>query len=199
MSLDLSIPWDSTTPAWIKLADSPTQRMFPAAFSSDEQTLYVFHIPQSATPFYYNVKNDIWKELWDARFEDTSYDGFQAVTDPRSGLIYIAGGYDSINYNVTSMKKLDIFDPVDLSIIAENLPNPEETFPVRWHYGSVWSKVRNSVIYWGGKTMTDGVSPTYVENGVTELFTKTRTWSTLVSPQFRHLVRCRSFFFSRFV
>ncbi|KAG0316501.1 hypothetical protein BGZ97_006801 [Linnemannia gamsii] len=114
--------------------------MFPAAFSSDEQTLYVFHIPQSATPFYYNVKNDIWKELWDARFEDTSYDGFQAVTDPRSGLIYIAGGYDSINYNVTSMKKLDIFDPVDLSIIAENLPNPDETFPVRWHYGSVWSK-----------------------------------------------------------
>ncbi|KAG0316500.1 Acyl-CoA-binding domain-containing protein 5 [Linnemannia gamsii] len=179
MSLDLAVPWNSTAPAWTKLADSPSQRLFPATFSSDEQTLYVFHIPGSTSPWYYSVKDDVWHELWPVRFQDTNWEGFGAVTDPRTGLVYIAGGYDNANYNANYMRGLDIFDPITLSIHMESLPAPDTLFPMRWYYANVWSKARNSVVYWGGINKKVNMPFSSVENGVTALFTDTWSWYTL--------------------
>jgi hypothetical protein len=191
MSLDLAVPWNSTAPAWTKLADSPSQRLFPATFSSDEQTLYVFHIPGSTSPWYYSVKDNVWHELWPVRFQDTNWEGFGAVTDPRTGLVYIAGGYDNANYNANYMRGLDIFDPITLSIHMESLPAPDTLFPMRWYYANVWSKARNSVVYWGGINKKVNMPFSSVENGVTALFTDTWSWYTLVSPfSFFFLVEC---------
>ncbi|KAF9117859.1 hypothetical protein BGW39_001718, partial [Mortierella sp. 14UC] len=115
MSLDLAIPWSTNAPAWTKLAPGPFQATFPAAFSSDEQTLYAFHLDRSNSPLQYNVGNNTWNES-PAKFENAAFEGISAVTDPRSGLIYLAGGYKEDNYNAPFWKFLDIFDPVTQTI-----------------------------------------------------------------------------------
>ncbi|KAG0316502.1 hypothetical protein BGZ97_006802, partial [Linnemannia gamsii] len=143
MSLDLTVPWNTSAPAWAKLADGPTQEVFPMAFSSDQQILYAFNIPGTNSPWQYNVKNDSW-QVSTASFDDAKFKGFQAVTDPRSGYIYIAGGYHHHNFYAPYMKTLDIFDPVTQTIHSVDLPAPEQAFPVRWYYGAVWSKYRNT-------------------------------------------------------
>jgi hypothetical protein len=178
MSLDLAIPWSATAPAWTKLAQGPLQSVFPAAFSSDEQILYTFHLDRSNSPLQYSVQNDNWQES-PVKFENAAFEGISAVTDPRSGLIYLAGGYREANYNEPFLKFLDVYDPVSQSINTTNLPDPAMVFPVRRYYGNIWSKHRASIIYWGGANQSV-LNPGVVQNGVTEFSPDSMTWSTMV-------------------
>ncbi|KAF9539436.1 hypothetical protein EC957_005395 [Mortierella hygrophila] len=88
-------------------------RLFPAAFSSDEKILYVFHIPGTNSPWQYSVADDMWQEVTAAKFGNAEWEGIGAVTDPKSGLIYLAGGYDDVNAKAASMKIVNVFDPGD--------------------------------------------------------------------------------------
>ncbi|KAF9154784.1 Acyl-CoA-binding domain-containing protein 5 [Linnemannia schmuckeri] len=177
MSLDLTIPWSAAVPAWTRLADGPRQYRFPGTLSSDEQTFFVFHVQGTNSPWQYNIKNDSWQEST-ANFEDAEFVGIEAVTDPGTGLVYLAGGYDSVNYNAALMKTIDIFDPVSQTIHMEDLPDPTVAFPVRLFYKTVWIKTLNSVLYFGGKNKAPP-GPDLVTNGVTLLSTASMTWSTM--------------------
>lgn len=179
ISLDLTIPFNNTTPAWTQLADGPLQSLFPTALSSDEQTLFAFHILETNSPWQYNVQEDTWKESV-AKFERAEFIGVGSVTDPRTGLIYLAGGFDEVNKNAPVMKTIDIFDPVSQTIHIEALPDPTSVFPIRQNYGNVWSKHRNSILYWGGNNKNP-LGPGLIANSVTELLTDSMTWRTLVN------------------
>ncbi|KAG0272722.1 hypothetical protein BGZ95_011498, partial [Linnemannia exigua] len=181
MSLDLTVPWNSTKPAWMRLEDGPQQNTFPAAFSSDEQTLFAFHIQGTNAPLQYSVQDNKWQVV-NIKFENAGFDGIGAVTDPRTGLIYLAGGYVEGNYNAPFYKFLDIFDPVTLSIHTVDLPNPAIALPVRRYYGNVWSKHRNSILYWGGSSPSpdSGVE----RNSISEFSTDKMTWSTMCDYEF---------------
>jgi hypothetical protein len=192
MSLDLTVPWNTSAPAWAKLADGPTQEVFPMAFSSDQQILYAFNIPGTNSPWQYNVKNDSW-QVSTASFDDAKFKGFQAVTDPRSGYIYIAGGYHHHNFYAPYMKTLDILDPVTQTIHSVDLPAPEQAFPVRWYYGAVWSKYRNSILFWGGKNENGSAPLSPARNVVTELFPDFLDWHTMAGEIYHFLSKQHSF------
>lgn len=180
MYLDLLVPFTSTAPAWTQLTDGPRQSNFPAAFSSDEKVLYVFHIPGTNSPWQYSIADDTWQEVSATKFGNAGWEGIGAVTDPESGLIHLAGGYDDINAKATALKIITSFDPVSQTIDSQSLPPPEKVFPIRWYYGNVWSQNRSSVIYWGGVNRDSRVPIAPVENGVTEFAPDLRSWYTMV-------------------
>ncbi|KAG0306246.1 hypothetical protein BGZ97_000814 [Linnemannia gamsii] len=126
----------------------------------------------------YNIQDDTWQKSA-AKFQNGNVAGVGAVTDPRTGWIYLTGGYDDRDPTSPLVKLLDIFDPVSQTIHTSNLPNREKTFPVPWYSGNVWSKYKNSIIYWGGLNDTEP-DPRIVTNGVTELSTDFMTWSTML-------------------
>ncbi|KAG9061054.1 hypothetical protein KI688_007683 [Linnemannia hyalina] len=179
MYLDLLKPFTSTTPPWTQLANGPVQRLFPAAFSSDEKILYVFHVPGTNSPWQYSVADDTWQEVTAAKFGNADWEGIGAVTDPKSGLIYLAGGYDDVNAKAASMKIVNIFDPVSETINTQDLPPPDKVFPIRWYYGNVWSRNRSSAVYWGGINRDYKVAVSPVENGVTEFSPDPMSWFTM--------------------
>jgi hypothetical protein len=186
ISLDLTIPFNSTAPAWTQLADGPPQSLFPTALSSDEQTLFAFHILDTNSPWQYNVQENKWQESV-AKFERAEFIGVGSVTDPRTGLIYLAGGFDEVNKDAPIMKTIDIFDPVSQTIHVDDLPDPTSVFPIRQNYANVWSKYKNSILYWGGNNKNP-LGPGLVENSVAELSTDSMTWSTMVNV--RNLFFC---------
>ncbi|KAF9899725.1 hypothetical protein EC991_008417 [Linnemannia zychae] len=179
MSLDLTLPWTANAPAWTELDKGPLNSAFPATFSSDEQTLYTFHIDRSNSPLQYNVQNNNWQQS-PVKFENAALDGISAVTDPESGLIYLAGGYVEANYGAPFLKFLSIYDPIYQCIKTDRLPEPTEAFPIRRYYGNVWSKYRKSIVYWGGANQSV-LDPGVVQNGVTEFSPDANAWSTMTT------------------
>ncbi|KAF9125213.1 hypothetical protein BGW39_007558 [Mortierella sp. 14UC] len=180
ISLDLAIPWSTASPAWTKLANGPTQDIFPAVFSADEQTMFTFHIKGTNSPWLYNVQNNTWQEST-AKFQNAALNGLGAVADPRTGLVYLAGGFEGASYDAPYLKYMDIFDSVTQTIHTVDMPDPAEVFPVRLFYANVWSKHLNSIIYWGGVNKFGEAVHSSVQNGVTELATDTMTWSTMAT------------------
>ncbi|KAF9576453.1 hypothetical protein EC968_008748 [Mortierella alpina] len=168
-SLDLAVPWNKTQPAWTRLADGPKQELFPAVFSSDGKTLITFH---SGTLFAmrYNVDSNTWTSA--ACRPAVNYQGVSAVTDPNTGLAYLAAGYtgrrDTMSvYNFVTDK---------LASLPGGLPVAGGLFKARAYYGNTWCKYRNSIIYFGGYDAALHVVP---ENVVTEYRPDTNAWSTM--------------------
>jgi hypothetical protein len=179
MALDLTISWNSTSPAWIKLADGPALNANTAAFSSDEQTIYTFNVPNTNSPWIYKVQNNTWQESTAIKFETTAYSGISVVTDPNTGLIFLAGGYEDPNSDSPYMRFMDVVDPITQTFRVIGLPDTQKVYSYRSYYGSVWSKHRKSILYWGGANSIP-LSPEPAKNSVTELVTDTMSWSTLV-------------------
>ncbi|KAF9920664.1 hypothetical protein FBU30_009481 [Linnemannia zychae] len=179
MRLDLNATWNTTSPAWTKLNDGPSQAIFPAAFTSDEKTMFVFHIPGFNIPFRYSVDTDAWSRA-EIEFEDMSWQGISVITDPRTGLMYLPGGYSKASATYSqSLANLQIFDPITLSFTTSQLPIQSQVFPVRWYTGNVWSKKKNLILYFGGNNLV-GVPPVSgLENVVTAFSPDTLTWFTM--------------------
>ncbi|KAG0289823.1 hypothetical protein BGZ96_006692 [Linnemannia gamsii] len=183
MSLDLKINWSATAPAWTKLADGPEQDIFPAAFTSDEQTMFVFHLKIKGLPWQYQVERNTWFVGGQNSFTDMDMQGVSVVTDPRTSLMYVPEGYDlALNtpkpWNSTTMV---IFDPLTSSLIHSTLDVPDEVFPVRQYCGNVWSKKRNTILYFGGHNLKRNAPEPKYPNVVTEFSPDTMTFRTLAS------------------
>ncbi|KAF9124569.1 hypothetical protein BGW39_008107 [Mortierella sp. 14UC] len=184
MSLDLRVAWNITTPAWTQLPDGPKQSIFPAAFSSDDQTMFVFHLDKTNSPWQYSVRTNTWAAA-NITFENMGWQGLNVVTDPRTGLMYIPGGYNNANALVSSptLSLMETFDPITLSINHSPLPIPNQVFPVRWYYQNVWSSTKNLILYFGGNYRQGEVpfSPG-LENIVTAFEPSSLSWFTFVTP-----------------
>ena len=181
MYLDLGVSWTTAAPAWTRLADGPAQFLYPAAFTSDEQTMFVFHLRNSAKPMQYNVRSNTWSDT-DLTFNNSMQQGINVVTDPNTGLMYLPGGYSSLNLDskTKTFTKLETFDPLTLSVRQTDMPTSTEVFPVRWYYGNVWSQVKNAVLYFGGNNPNYMSSPQTVENVVTAFSPATMSFFTWV-------------------
>ncbi|KAF9899097.1 hypothetical protein EC991_009632, partial [Linnemannia zychae] len=186
LSLDLNIAWSTTAPAWFQHADNPwsnlnygpLQDLFPAAFSADEKILYVFHIPRSNSPAQWDSGTEVWTSLDNVKFENATWQGIGAVTDPRTGLIYLAGGYndDSNLSNDPLFLAMDVFDPVSQSINRTHYSLPPNTFQAKYYYGNVWCKDRSSILYWGGHSFSE---PLVEDDMVSEFKVDSQTWDVM--------------------
>ncbi|KAF9154787.1 hypothetical protein BG015_011969 [Linnemannia schmuckeri] len=181
VSLDLNISWNTTNPAWTKHNDGPKQDLFPAAFSSDEKILYLFHLPQTSSPYQWDSNTEGWKEMTNVKFANATWQGIGAVTDPNTGLIYMAGGYndDSNLGSDPTFLAMDVFDPVSQTVNRTHLTLPPSTFLSRMYYGNVWCKARSSILYWGGHAYK--LPPSTKIDMVSEFKPDTQTWATMVT------------------
>ncbi|KAG0357251.1 hypothetical protein BGZ54_000399, partial [Gamsiella multidivaricata] len=170
-SLDLANSWNSTTPLWTQLNDGPQQTIFPAVFSADQKTMVTFHSGNSAFAYHYSVVTGQWtRATVQAQYGD--YQGIGAVTDPNTGLVYLAGGYTSADRN-----SMNVYNFVTDTMSANALPPSTTVFPNRAYYANVWSQKRKSILYFGGYNSTLGAIPN--GNTVTEFVPSTSAWSTL--------------------
>ncbi|KAG0344283.1 hypothetical protein BG004_004596 [Podila humilis] len=168
--LDLTVPWKNENPAWTRLRDGPHQLLFPSAWSKDEKTLVVFHCPGAVPVYLYSAETNEWTPS-NVRSQLQELQGVGAVTDPQTGLVHLAGGYMSIR------QTMDTYDFATDTMTAAILPT--RLFSARSYYGNVWSKSRNSILYFGGYD----AKLNQVTSGslVTEYVPATALWQTVVA------------------
>ncbi|KAI7815975.1 hypothetical protein BC939DRAFT_72862 [Gamsiella multidivaricata] len=173
-SLDLAIPWSSSQPAWTVLADGPTQQLFPAVFSADQQTMITFHSGStSAFAMRYSVAKNTWSRSSIEPIYGV-YQGVGAVTDPSTNLVYLAAGYTGPR-NTMTVYSIE----ADMISTLDPLPDPLLIFQARAYYGNVWSKKRSSILFFGGYDTT--LETPLAGNVVTEYVPATKVWQTLVT------------------
>ncbi|KAK5805634.1 hypothetical protein F5H01DRAFT_383533 [Linnemannia elongata] len=175
ITLDLTTSWTATQPAWTVLNPGPANSIYPATFTSDQKRMLVFHLPNSNAVYEFRVETGVWVQS-NLAFADMKWQGVGAVTDPRTGLVYLATGYTD-----PGRMTMDILNPSTQNITHSRLPDPfgpagTVRFEARWFYGNVWCESRKSILYWGGYQPTNKM-PT--ENVVTEFIVDTMTWSNL--------------------
>ncbi|KAG0377362.1 hypothetical protein BGX24_006251 [Mortierella sp. AD032] len=178
ISLDLASSWNSSSPAWTQLTSGPRQTKFPATFTSDGKTLYVYHIPigtTSTSVYQYSLATSQWTPVMNAAFSHGEISGIGAVVDPSTDVVYFAGGYTDIDHN-----KLDTWDTKTGQITSRELPpigmpNVPDIFAMRTFYSNVWSERRKSILYFGG------AGKIAANNLVSELVPATSKWSTLAT------------------
>lgn len=170
-SLDLAVPWNTNMPAWKQLTNTgPAQNLFPAVFSADEDTMVTFHSGDTFA-YRYSILLDRWSRSA-ISVPSPGLQGVGAVMDPDDKQVYLTGGY-------TSRNQISIYNFVTDSIRdATPLPPPAVALEARAYYGSVWSKNRKSIIYFGGYNET--LQATVHSNVVTEYVPSTGQWQTLV-------------------
>ncbi|KAF8943218.1 hypothetical protein BGZ47_005684 [Haplosporangium gracile] len=172
-SLDLTTPWNNTTPAWTELNAGPAQALFPATFSLDQTKMIVFHLEAPINASRYDVNTGVWTPS-SAALPGSDFQGIGAVTDTNTGFVYMAAGY------ATRMRdSLDVYNFAADSVTKTAMPGPDKFLPARAYYSNVWSKYRKSILYFGGYNITN--QPIVGGNVVTELVTATQNWNTLTT------------------
>ncbi|KAK3811513.1 MAG: hypothetical protein JOS17DRAFT_779919 [Linnemannia elongata] len=166
-SLDLAVPWSTNTPAWKRLQSGPQQSIFPAVFTADQKTMVVFHIAGQYSTYKYTVATDSWATS-PVQFPLGGTQGLGAVTDPSSGLVYIAGGY-------TNRAMMDAYNPTTDTVSQSALPDPANIFASRWYYSNTWSQQRKTVMYFGGYNITNNPA----NNLVSEFSPSAAAWNTM--------------------
>jgi len=171
MSLDLSVSWTGSRPVWHRLADGPQQYIYPAAASANGQTLIAFRLSPAFASRY-----DVATNSWSPSQINPAYGALQgvgAVTDPETGLVYLAAGFTG---NRNSMSVYDFL--TDTMTNSFQLPAQNVVFNSRAYYANVWSRYRKTAFYFGGYNITLDRNAT--DNVLTEFDPNTNTLSTVV-------------------
>ncbi|KAG0070996.1 hypothetical protein BGZ89_011881 [Linnemannia elongata] len=170
-SLDLTLTWNASSPAWTRLASGPKQRIFPVTFSKNQKSMIVFRAGEPNYIRRYIVASGNWS-LSKVNLTYGNREGVGAVTDPNNGLVYIARGYTDINE-----RSVDVYN-VDTDNLSE-LPLPPATsfLAQRTYYGNVWCQPRKSILYFGGYALETQPAP--ISPDITEFVPSNQTWSTL--------------------
>ncbi|KAI8359553.1 hypothetical protein B0O80DRAFT_484557 [Mortierella sp. GBAus27b] len=92
--IDLSVSWDTSRPAFKKLNEGPGGFLLPCTMLANGKEMFMLALGIGYT---YDLKSDSWTRVTDIDFPigirvPAGGYGGAAVTDPESGLIYIANG-----------------------------------------------------------------------------------------------------------
>ncbi|KAF9986204.1 hypothetical protein BGZ75_002084 [Mortierella antarctica] len=179
VSLDLAVPWQANAPAWSLLKPGPTLSKHSAIVSADEQTFVTFGSSASGSS-YLTTKYHIASNSWEpsaVKVQDPTKEGLQAVEDQASGLVYLAGGFQSDD------SQMYVYN-VDYDSISK-FPMPSDYMEDRKDYAAVYLKSRKSILYFGGSTSSSSSSGGGSGGGqisadlVTEFIPSTGSWTTL--------------------
>ncbi|KAI1303946.1 hypothetical protein EDD11_005262 [Mortierella claussenii] len=171
-SLDLAVAWNTSAPAWTQLNDGPQQSIFPAVFSADQRTMITFHSGTAGFAFRYSLATGQW-EPSTLQPVAANLQGVGAVTDPDTGLVYLAGGYTDGTRN-----NMAVYNFGQDSFTSTTLPNSTALFPNRAYFTNVWTKKRKSILYFGG--YDSSLKPLPMNNTITE-FVPPSSWTTMMT------------------
>ncbi|KAF9311832.1 hypothetical protein BG003_006917 [Podila horticola] len=177
-ALDLSTPWSANNPAWIQLKSGPTQAYHSAVVSTDEQVFATFRNTPSGSitnnlSYRFSIPANSWMQST-IKVQNPSREGVVAVKDPASGLVYLAGGFQSDD----SQMYIANLDTDTLSMFTM----PSNIMADRFFYSGVYLKSRKSIIYFGGTNSAYSSSPSASsQNLVTEFVPSTGAWSNLIA------------------
>ncbi|KAF9101939.1 hypothetical protein BGX27_011273, partial [Mortierella sp. AM989] len=140
-SLDLTQSWNTSNPPWksLPIQHAPSDYWHTMTISKDKQSLIVWGSNTEIST--YRIAEETWSISPMPSFKTTRANGFRAVTDPNSGLMYIPAG---ANQGLNMME----YDPV--SGTGRNLSIPMAFNAAVTHYAAAWSSQRNSVLMYGG-------------------------------------------------
>lgn len=201
-ALELTVQsWDTANPPWKEFTDttaSDSNTTATAVFPS-YQALSVSQENEALTVWTpgvfkvdYNIRNDTWTPISRAvavssRGSLSAHTGFQAVTDPTTGLVYISGGYKN---------DMLVYNPTDNKVTTVPMPQTLE-FPHWTHYSFVWSQSTRSFFFFGGGKTPHGSSSS---SRFWEYSPSTKSWISLVGdkcpPSFYFLLPSTSRFWT---
>ncbi|KAG9062383.1 hypothetical protein KI688_005298 [Linnemannia hyalina] len=170
MYLDLAVSWPATQPVWHQLAKGPQQYIFPAVTSADGQTLIAFRFSPTFA-MRYNIASNTWSPS-QINPDHASLQGIGAVTDPDTGLVYMAGGFTG---NRDTMSVYDFKSDT----ITTAFQLPVDILKSRAYYANVWVKSRKSIMYFGGYNAA--LNRIATDNVLTEFDPNTNTLSTVAT------------------
>ncbi|KAG0089174.1 hypothetical protein BGZ92_005172 [Podila epicladia] len=176
-ALDLSVPWNANNPAWIQLKSGPTQAYHSAVVSTDEQDFVTFRNTPSGSitnnlSYRFNIPSNSWTQST-IKVQNPSREGVDAVKDPTSGLVYLAGGFQSDD----SQMYIANLDTDTLSMFTM----PSDLLSDRYFYSGVYLMSRKSIMYFGGTNSAYSSSPsTSSQNLITEFVPSTGGWSNFI-------------------
>ncbi|KAF9931175.1 hypothetical protein BGZ67_005458 [Mortierella alpina] len=170
VALDLSVPWNASTPSWKWLSNGPTRSSFPAAFSSDGKTMITFRSGVPNFAVLYDVATNLWRPS-QIGASNPDRAGVYGVTDPTTNVVYLAGGFqaDGLSYTPMVVYHFDSDSVTEFTIPQAGMRNT-------LFYKGVWWSTSKSILYFGGYNYGLGSqSP----NIITQFTPSTGLWSIL--------------------
>ncbi|KAI1305001.1 hypothetical protein EDD11_005025 [Mortierella claussenii] len=136
-SLDLSTSWPTSAVPWKALPPGRQYYLLNAVGTADNQTFIEFiPNPTDISIYSYNLQTSAWTFLATTP-PDVLFSGFRAVTDPRSGLIYVAGP-----------TKMNVLDQTTYTWTSSAIA--PYVLSQRYYGGAVFNSARKSIMYHGG-------------------------------------------------
>ncbi|KAG9071650.1 hypothetical protein KI688_005863 [Linnemannia hyalina] len=150
--LDLSVPWAGSAPAWKKLAYGPKVLDFPFAMNANGTKAIAFRAVVNASDSFasiYEVATNTWKPSKIVA-PKPDQDGIEAVLDPTSDKVYMAGGFEGDEkfdkmyvylWETDELKKIEM---------------PGRPLTQTLYYKAVWWTKQNSILFFGGYAKPSG-------------------------------------------
>ncbi|KAG0078211.1 hypothetical protein BGZ93_003505, partial [Podila epicladia] len=140
--LDLSTSWDLAAPAYSRLPDGVSSGLNPGALLNDSTTLFIMN---DTSFYYYNVRNgqmSSYPTNLNNRLRMFA-SACQAVTNPRSGQVYIPGGY----FGQDSLYALLRFNPETKLFDYTTMPVALQSFQ---DSSVAWAPHLDAMLWFGG-------------------------------------------------
>lgn len=172
--LDLSVSWAGSAPAWKQLAYGPKVLDFPFAMNANGTKAIAFRAGVNASDSFasiYDVATNTWKPSTIV-VPKRDQDGIEAVLDPRTDKVYMAGGFEG---DGKLDKMYEYRWETDVLVKIEMIGRP---LTQRLYYKAVWWKKENRILYFGGYAQPGGA---FVRAGIDVYDPDTALWTSLVS------------------
>ncbi|KAF9924443.1 hypothetical protein BGZ65_008332, partial [Modicella reniformis] len=142
--LDLSVPWDQSTPAWKRLQNGPKQMDFTAALTGDGSKLVTFNSGANQSfAMLYDVANNVWSPS-KVNVSNPNRAGISGVTDPSTNRVYLPIGYD--NSDKGAQMFIYHFDNDTMT----QLPMTSSPLSRSLYFDAIWWSKKKSILYFGG-------------------------------------------------
>ncbi|KAF9584843.1 Acyl-CoA-binding domain-containing protein 5 [Lunasporangiospora selenospora] len=200
-SLNLAVPWNASTPPWVRLPPGPeiatttlivsvnntfvfrqlalqTNYTNTSMWPAQGTVLAPISSETNALPYLslLDLSTQTWIRNASRLHVPRRTSGLLPVGNPLDGKIYIRGGYTS-----EKIDTLDVFDPEFDTMISLPLPMAAEEGgmripPLTQWYSAVWSSRRRSILYFGGRYKQDY---NYTTGLLFEYLPDSNTWQIL--------------------
>lgn len=188
-SLDLSQPsWNTTVPPWKPLsvgagntASSPVDYGLAMAVSKDDTMLMEWGTRIGVAT--YDIGTGVWAGKGVGKGARTGFFGYQAATDPNTGLVYIPSAMN----NSTRMM---VYNFVTGARTLAPMPSAKLLRLPVGKYAWAWNGARQSMLLHGGANYGNTKKP-FANPNLLEFLPATSTWRRLVRPFFcKYLCNC---------